>query len=50
MTDADAIKAAVAAAERALVAKVVRILKDRPFADARELVPDVEALVDRADG
>ncbi len=43
--------AAVAQAERALLAKVVRLLNDRPFADGRDLVADVEALLrEVADG
>lgn len=50
MAEPDAIAAAVAAAEKALMAKVVRLMRERPYADPRDLVPDLEALLTPEEG
>jgi len=45
-----AVKAAAQAARREVVAKVAALIRARPYADARDLLPEIEKLGEVSDG
>ena len=50
MAERDAVKAAAQAARREVVAKVAALIRARPYADARDLLAEIEALGEVSDG